>query len=136
MSDLSKQVSDHHASLRKQLGRDPTNIELVAAVGASVEAVRGHAKRLGLVLSDGRALRKSAGGGGENRPKRRTKAARPKPNGKAHTNGHAHVDEHPEINGSAVAGSLAIMALQTERTKIAAELDAIDKVIARFGRGA
>lgn len=65
MSELADRVDEQHAALRKQLGRDPTNVELVAAVGGSVEAVRAHAKRLGLVLSDGRALRKSAGGGAE-----------------------------------------------------------------------
>ncbi len=39
--DLSERVTEHHAALRKLHGRNPTNVELVAAVGASVEAVRG-----------------------------------------------------------------------------------------------
>ena len=131
MSELADRITQHHAALRKELGRDPTNVELVAAVGASVEAVRGHAKRLGLELADGRAIRKPAGA-----PTKRGRPGRSKAKSRALANVHARGDEHPEINGIAVGGSLAIMALQAERTKIAAELDAIDKVIARLGRGA
>lgn len=120
-------------AFRDKHGRAPDVQELFdevgEAVGKSVENVRAASKRAGLAL----ATRQKGGGASavptpaKKRGPRvhRTPATNGSSNG-AHTNGVHH--EEPPASGNPGA-FLAIMALQTQRAKIAAQLDAIDGVI-------
>lgn len=129
--ELSDRVTECHGALAKKHGRPPTIAELFAAVGDDVgkndQNVRMCAKRLELPLTsmrgNGKATRKSAGGG-RNPTKKKADAPKNGANGAA----------HPEVNGLAVGGSLAIMALQAEKARIESELRAIETVIQRLQR--
>lgn len=136
---LPERVSEAHSDLAKRLGRPPTSVELFDAVGEDLGKTRsnvaGVAERMGLELTRLRAPRGS------------------KPARAATTNGHRHAngknghgakyaapppnpaaddDEATAEPRSGTAGYLAIMALQSERQKVEAELAAIDKVIERL----
>lgn len=130
-NELDGVVREKHASLAQGLGRPPKVSELFKAIGArakSENALRFVVARLELPLT-----------------KRRSNGSTPaKTNGAAAANGHAtpraRKSAPPPVNsassetevGAGLHASLAIIALEGERTKIAGELAAVDSVLARL----
>lgn len=134
MSDLRDAVQMGHATLKRKLGRDPTIAELFTEVGEdagkSSQNVRQAAKRIGLALAPSRGGGRSAIAKTKT-PHKTPKGRRKKSAELATANGHA-TTAADEGAPHSIGSSIAIMALQAERTRVAAELAAIDGVIERL----
>lgn len=124
-SPFASELAKAHAALSRALERAPTVPELAERLGPDANAsyVRQVALRAGLALT---RLRAPAGTAS------RKSAPPPKKTAEGLTRAAADEDASPASNG--VHTSLAIMALQGERAKVAAELAAIDSVIDRLRR--
>jgi hypothetical protein len=137
-------VTEQFANLKSSLGRAPSAVELFAAVGAegkSVQNVRNAAARSGLSLFSTRGMTREQVAAEKveiaaAKPKRATKKKKPAapvvrdPRKRAVLASlSANAPEPPAVEGAA---SLAIIALQTERSEVERQLVAIDRVIERL----
>lgn len=126
---LKETVAEHHATFQRKSGRPPTAKELYESVGdregKHVNNVRSAALRADLPLHAARGAGKPVDADAGPTSRRRPKAS-------AAIAKSSSPPRFPVDRDGGVQVSLAIMALQAEREKIAAELAAVDKVIDRL----